>query len=199
MENQKDLMAILEWMNGYDKTNGQPKANISYQQYVLEDEKHPDHIRTMIAGKLAVNISVDKYNSNIIRITIHTRSVSEPEYRILWAAIQKHMKLLSDPAYLEKTPILFFLFVSNQQVQEEKTDTIINIQAINPFCIHNYAENPQTGIIDTIELLFLADNISYEMDRDAQYGLSDMKKELDMQFVKEKDEKEKKESETYHS
>ena len=51
---------ILNSINGYDEVTNFPKASFCYQQYIEEDVKNPQLIRTMEVTKLAVELILDR-------------------------------------------------------------------------------------------------------------------------------------------
>lgn len=169
---------ILNSINGYDEVTNFPKASFCYQQYIEEDVKNPQLIRTMEVTKLAVELILDRYNNNFVKIRIITKSPTEPEFRILWSNILRHMKALANPDNLDKTPIFMMAIVSNKAVEEAKENYIGNIQAINPFSITSYSTQEDNSKNDIIELVYTIDNVVYELDQEANYNIQAMKEEV---------------------
>lgn len=175
---------ILNSINGYDEVTNFPKASFCYQQYIEEDVKNPQLIRTMEVTKLAVELILDRYNNNFVKIRIITKSPTEPEFRILWSNILRHMKALANPDNLDKTPIFMMAIVSNKAVEEAKENYVGNIQAINPFSITSYSTQEDNSKNDIIELVYTIDNVVYELDQEANYNIQAMKEEV----LKEKEQ-----------
>lgn len=169
---------ILNSINGYDEITNFPKASFCYQQYIEEDVKNPQLIRTMEVTKLAVELILDRYNNNFVKIRIITKSPTEPEFRILWSNILRHMKALANPDNLDKTPIFMMAIVSNKAVEEAKENYVGNIQAINPFSITSYSTQEDNSKNDIIELVYTIDNVVYELDQEANYNIQAMKEEV---------------------
>lgn len=169
---------ILNSINGYDEVTNFPKASFCYQQYIEEDVKNPQLIRTMEVTKLAVELILDRYNNNFVKIRIITKSPTEPEFRILWSNILRHMKALANPDNLDKTPIFMMAIVSNKAVEEAKENYVGNIQAINPFSITSYSTQEDNSKNDIIELVYTIDNVVYELDQEANYNIQAMKEEV---------------------
>lgn len=169
---------ILNSINGYDEVTNFPKASFCYQQYIEEDVKNPQLIRTMEVTKLAVELILDRYNNNFVKIRIITKSPTEPELRILWSNILRHMKALANPDNLDKTPIFMMAIVSNKAVEEAKENYVGNIQAINPFSITSYSTQEDNSKNDIIELVYTIDNVVYELDQEANYNIQAMKEEV---------------------
>lgn len=169
---------ILNSINGYDEVTNFPKASFCYQQYIEEDVKNPQLIRTMEVTKLAVELILDRYNNNFVKIRIITKSPTEPEFRILWSNILRHMKALANPDNLDKTPIFIMAIVSNKAVEEAKENYVGNIQAINPFSITSYSTQEDNSKNDIIELVYTIDNVVYELDQEANYNIQAMKEEV---------------------
>lgn len=169
---------ILNSINGYDEVTNFPKASFCYQQYIEEDVKNPQLIRTMEVTKLAVELILDRYNNNFVKIRIITKSPTEPEFRILWSNILRHMKALANPDNLDKTPIFMMAIVSNKTVEEAKENYVGNIQAINPFSITSYSTQEDNSKNDIIELVYTIDNVVYELDQEANYNIQAMKEEV---------------------
>lgn len=169
---------ILNGINGYDEVTNFPKASFCYQQYIEEDVKNPQLIRTMEVTKLAVELILDRYNNNFVKIRIITKSPTEPEFRILWSNILRHMKALANPDNLDKTPIFMMAIVSNKAVEEAKENYVGNIQAINPFSITSYSTQEDNSKNDIIELVYTIDNVVYELDQEANYNIQAMKEEV---------------------
>lgn len=169
---------ILNSINGYDEVTNFPKASFCYQQYIEEDVKNPQLIRTMEVTKLAVELILDRYNNNFVKIRIITKSPTEPEFRILWSNILRHMKALANPDNLDKTPIFMMVIVSNKAVEEAKENYVGNIQAINPFSITSYSTQEDNSKNDIIELVYTIDNVVYELDQEANYNIQAMKEEV---------------------
>lgn len=169
---------ILNSINGYDEVTNFPKASFCYQQYIEEDVKNPQLIRTMEVTKLAVELILDRYNNNFVKIRIITKSPTEPEFRILWSNILQHMKALANPDNLDKTPIFMMAIVSNKAVEEAKENYVGNIQAINPFSITSYSTQEDNSKNDIIELVYTIDNVVYELDQEANYNIQAMKEEV---------------------
>lgn len=169
---------ILNSINGYDEVTNFPKASFCYQQYIEEDVKNPQLIRTMEVTKLAVELILDRYNNNFVKIRIITKSPTEPEFRILWSNILRHMKALTNPDNLDKTPIFMMAIVSNKAVEEAKENYVGNIQAINPFSITSYSTQEDNSKNDIIELVYTIDNVVYELDQEANYNIQAMKEEV---------------------
>lgn len=169
---------ILNSINGYDEVTNFPKASFCYQQYIEEDVKNPQLIRTMEVTKLAVELILDRYNNNFVKIRIITKSPTEPEFRILWSNILRHMKALVNPDNLDKTPIFMMAIVSNKAVEEAKENYVGNIQAINPFSITSYSTQEDNSKNDIIELVYTIDNVVYELDQEANYNIQAMKEEV---------------------
>jgi hypothetical protein len=169
---------ILNSINGYDEVTNFPKASFCYQQYIEEDVKNPQLIRTMEVTKLAVELILDRYNNNFVKIRIITKSPTEPEFRILWSNILRHMKALANPDNLDKTPIFMMAIVSNKAVEEAKENYVGNIQALNPFSITSYSTQEDNSKNDIIELVYTIDNVVYELDQEANYNIQAMKEEV---------------------
>lgn len=169
---------ILNSINGYDEVTNFPKASFCYQQYIEEDVKNPQLIRTMEVTKLAVELILDRYNNNFVKIRIITKSPTEPEFRILWSNILRHMKALANLDNLDKTPIFMMAIVSNKAVEEAKENYVGNIQALNPFSITSYSTQEDNSKNDIIELVYTIDNVVYELDQDANYNIQAMKEEV---------------------
>lgn len=169
---------ILNSINGYDEVTNFPKASFCYQQYIEENVKNPQLIRTMEVTKLAVELILDRYNNNFVKIRIITKSPTEPEFRILWSNILRHMKALANPDNLDKTPIFMMAIVSNKAVEEAKENYVGNIQAINPFSITSYSTQEDNSKNDIIELVYTIDNVVYELDQEANYNIQAMKEEV---------------------
>lgn len=169
---------ILNSINGYDEVTNFPKASFCYQQYIEEDVKNPQLIRTMEVTKLAVELILDRYNNNFVKIRIITKSPTEPEFRILWSNILRHMKALANPDNVDKTPIFMMAIVSNKVVEEAKENYVGNIQAINPFSITSYSTQEDNSKNDIIELVYTIDNVVYELDQEANYNIQAMKEEV---------------------
>lgn len=169
---------ILNSINGYDEVTNFPKTSFCYQQYIEEDVKNPQLIRTMEVTKLAVELILDRYNNNFVKIRIITKSPTEPEFRILWSNILRHMKALANPDNLDKTPIFMMAIVSNKAVEEAKENYVGNIQAINPFSITSYSTQEDNSKNDIIELVYTIDNVVYELDQEANYNIQAMKEEV---------------------
>lgn len=169
---------ILNSINGYDEVTNFPKASFCYQQYIEEDVKNPQLIRTMEVTKLAIELILDRYNNNFVKIRIITKSPTEPEFRILWSNILRHMKALANPDNLDKTPIFMMAIVSNKAVEEAKENYVGNIQAINPFSITSYSTQEDNSKNDIIELVYTIDNVVYELDQEANYNIQAMKEEV---------------------
>lgn len=169
---------ILNSINGYDEVTNFPKASFCYQQYIEEDVKNPQLIRTMEVTKLAVELILDRYNNNFVKIRIITKSPTEPEFRILWSNILRHMKALANPDNLDKTPIFMMAIVSNKAVEEAKENYVGNIQAINPFSITSYSTQEDNSKNDIIELVYTIDNVVYELDQEVNYNIQAMKEEV---------------------
>lgn len=169
---------ILNSINGYDEVTNFPKASFCYQQYIEEDVKNPQLIRTMEVTKLAVELILDRYNNNFVKIRIITKSPTEPEFRILWSNILRHMKALANPDNLDKTPIFMMAIVSNKAVEEAKENYVGNIQALNPFSITSYSTQEDNSKNDIIELVYTVDNVVYELDQEANYNIQAMKEEV---------------------
>lgn len=169
---------ILNSINGYDEVTNFPKASFCYQQYIEEDVKNPQLIRTMEVTKLAVELILDRYNNNFVKIRIITKSPTEPEFRILWSNILRHMKALANPNNVDKTPIFMMAIVSNKAVEEAKENYVGNIQAINPFSITSYSTQEDNSKNDIIELVYTIDNVVYELDQEANYNIQAMKEEV---------------------
>ncbi|MCB7108369.1 hypothetical protein [Agathobacter rectalis] len=169
---------ILNSINGYDEVTNFPKASFCYQQYIEEDVKNPQLIRTMEVTKLAVELILDRYNNNFVKIRIITKSPTEPEFRILWSNILRHMKALANPDNVDKTPIFMMAIVSNKAVEEAKENYVGNIQAINPFSITSYSTQEDNSKNDIIELVYTIDNVVYELDQEANYNIQAMKEEV---------------------
>lgn len=175
---QIDFDEILNSINGYDEVTNFPKASFCYQQYIEEDVKNPQLIRTMEVTKLAVELILDRYNNNFVKIRIITKSPTEPEFRILWSNILRHMKALANPDNLDKTPIFMMAIVSNKAVEEAKENYVGNIQALNPFSITSYSTQEDNSKNDIIELVYTIDNVVYELDQEANYNIQAMKEEV---------------------
>lgn len=169
---------ILNSINGYDEVTNFPKASFCYQQYIEEDVKNPQLIRTMEVTKLAVELILDRYNNNFVKIRILTKSPTEPEFRILWSNILRHMKALANPDNLDKTPIFMMAIVSNKAVEEAEENYVGNIQACNPFSITSYSTQEDNSKNDVIELVYTIDNVVYELDQEANYNIQAMKEEV---------------------
>ena len=169
---------ILNSINGYDEVTNFPKASFCYQQYIEEDVKNPQLIRTMEVTKLAVELILDRYNNNFVKIRLITKSPTEPEFRILWSNILRHMKALANPDNVDKTPIFMMAIVSNKAVEEAKENYVGNIQAINPFSITSYSTQEDNSKNDIIELVYTIDNVVYELDQEANYNIQAMKEEV---------------------
>lgn len=169
---------ILNSINGYDEVTNFPKASFCYQQYIEEDVKNPQLIRTMEVTKLAVELILDRYNNNFVKIRIITKSPTEPEFRILWSNILRHMKALANPDNVDKTPIFMMAIVSNKAVEEAKENYVGNIQALNPFSITSYSTQEDNSKNDIIELVYTIDNVVYELDQEANYNIQAMKEEV---------------------
>lgn len=169
---------ILNSINGYDEVTNFPKASFCYQQYIEEDVKNPQLIRTMEVTKLAVELILDRYNNNFVKIRITTKSPTEPEFRILWSNILRHMKALANPDNVDKTPIFMMAIVSNKAVEEAKENYVGNIQALNPFSITSYSTQEDNSKNDIIELVYTIDNVVYELDQEANYNIQAMKEEV---------------------
>ncbi|RGM75322.1 hypothetical protein [Agathobacter rectalis] len=169
---------ILNGINGYDEVTNFPKASFCYQQYIEEDVKNPQLIRTMEVTKLAVELILDRYNNNFVKIRIITKSPTEPEFRILWSNILRHMKALANPDNVDKTPIFMMAIVSNKAVEEAKENYVGNIQALNPFSITSYSTQEDNSKNDIIELVYTIDNVVYELDQEANYNIQAMKEEV---------------------
>lgn len=169
---------ILNSINGYDEVTNFPKASFCYQQYIEEDVKNPQLIRTMEVTKLAVELILDRYNNNFVKIRIITKSPTEPEFRILWSNILRHMKALANPDNLDKTPIFMMAIVSNKAIEEAKENYVGNIQALNPFSITSYSTQEDNSKNDIIELVYTIDNVVYELDQEANYNIQAMKEEV---------------------
>lgn len=169
---------ILNSINGYDEVTNFPKASFCYQQYIEEDVKNPQLIRTMEVTKLAVELILDRYNNNFVKIRIITKSPTEPEFRILWSNILRHMKALANPENLDKTPIFMMAIVSNKAVEEATENYVGNIQALNPFSITSYSTQEDNSKNDIIELVYTIDNVVYELDQEANYNIQAMKEEV---------------------
>lgn len=169
---------ILNSINGYDEVTNFPKASFCYQQYIEEDVKNPQLIRTMEVTKLAVELILDRYNNNFVKIRIITKSPTEPEFRILWSNILRHMKALANPDNLDKTPIFMMAIVSNKAVEEAKENYVGNIQALNPFSITSYSTQEDNSKNDIIELVYTIDNVVYELNQEANYNIQAMKEEV---------------------
>lgn len=169
---------ILNSINGYDEVTNFPKASFCYQQYIEENVKNPQLIRTMEVTKLAVELILDRYNNNFVKIRIITKSPTEPEFRILWSNILRHMKALANPDNLDKTPIFMMAIVSNKAVEEAKENYVGNIQALNPFSITSYSTQEDNSKNDIIELVYTIDNVVYELDQEANYNIQAMKEEV---------------------
>lgn len=169
---------ILNSINGYDEVTNFPKASFCYQQYIEEDVKNPQLIRTMEVTKLAVELILDRYNNNFVKIRIITKSPTEPEFRILWSNILRHMKALANPDNLDKTPIFMMAIVSNKAVEEAKENYVGNIQALNPFSITSYSTQEDNSKNDIIELVYTIDNVVYELDQEANYNIQAMKEKV---------------------
>lgn len=169
---------ILNSINGYDEVTNFPKASFCYQQYIEEDVKNPQLIRTMEVTKLAVELILDRYNNNFVKIRIITKSPTEPEFRILWSNILRHMKALANPDNVDKTPIFMMAIVSNKAVEEAKENYVGNIQAINPFSITSYSTQEDNSKNDIIELVYTIDNVVYELGQEANYNIQAMKEEV---------------------
>lgn len=169
---------ILNSINGYDEVTNFPKASFCYQQYIEEDVKNPQLIRTMEVTKLAVELILDRYNNNFVKIRIITKSPTEPEFRILWSNILRHMKALANLDNIDKTPIFMMAIVSNKAVEEAKENYVGNIQAINPFSITSYSTQEDNSKNDIIELVYTIDNVVYELDQEANYNIQAMKEEV---------------------
>lgn len=169
---------ILNSINGYDEVTNFPKASFCYQQYIEEDVKNPQLIRTMEVTKLAVELILDRYNNNFVKIRIITKSPTEPEFRILWSNILRHMKALANPDNLDKTPIFMMAIVSNKAVEEATENYVGNIQALNPFSITSYSTQEDNSKNDIIELVYTIDNVVYELDQEANYNIQAMKEEV---------------------
>ena len=169
---------ILNSINGYDEVTHFPKASFCYQQYIEEDVKNPQLIRTMEVTKLAVELILDRYNNNFVKIRILTKSPTEPEFRILWSNILRHMKALANPDNIDKTPIFMMAIVSNKAVEEAEENYVGNIQACNPFSITSYSTQEDNSKNDVIELVYTIDNVVYELDQEANYNIQAMKEEV---------------------
>lgn len=169
---------ILNSINGYDEVTHFPKASFCYQQYIEEDVKNPQLIRTMEVTKLAVELILDRYNNNFVKIRILTKSPTEPEFRILWSNILRHMKALANPDNIDKTPIFMMAIVSNKAVEEAEGNYVGNIQACNPFSITSYSTQEDNSKNDVIELVYTIDNVVYELDQEANYNIQAMKEEV---------------------
>ena len=191
-----EIQSLLRVLNGYDEGTSLPKASLVYQQYVNEDITNPELIRTTSISKLAMDISLDKYNPDFVRVRVMTRAPSEPQFRIFWASLLRHIKELSKPENVDKTPIFFLIAVSNQQIAESTEDAIASIQLTNPFSIRAYSQTLGKDS-DTVELLYRLDNAIYDVS-EGDYGLQDIKRDVDIEFEKKEIEQyNKKESERY--
>lgn len=180
-----DTLTLLQTINGYDEVSKLPKSSFAYQQYIEEDVSHPELIRTMAVDKLGIYIILDKYNEDFVKIRITSKSPSEPEFRVLWSNLLRHIKALSNPENFDKTPIFYMAIVSNQTVALEEGDGVANIQAINPFSINSYSSK-NDKYNDVIELIYLKDNVTYEFNDDKNYNLKVIKEELMQEIEQEK-------------
>ena len=177
---------ILKKINGYDEKSGFPNASFCYQQYIEEDVTNPQLIRTMEVSKLAIELILDRYNNNFVKIRILTKSPTEPEFRILWSNLRRHMKALSNPDNYEKTPIFMLAIVSNQAVEETEENYVGIVQACNPFSINSYSTQGDSNKNDVIELIYTIDNVIYELDENANYNIQLAKEEAMQEIEQEK-------------
>lgn len=119
---------------------GRPLVTISYQCYALEDDDNsPSKKVSYTLTTPWIQIWVDKLNPGYVGIDIAFRSFDDPELRLLWGRLNRHIQNMSK--YPEKTWIFYFKVLEDASLSVTSKEVSM-VHIMNPSIFFITRESP---------------------------------------------------------
>lgn len=138
-----DIAVFLSRLSGTNEYDGSGKVVISYQAFCLEDREDSIDKQTVYSvSNASVRISMDKLNPGYYVVDIVFKGYNDPELKMLWARLQRHLKNESQAA--DKTWLFHFNILERASVtaQMEHEDTLVTCDIYNPLITYLTREIP---------------------------------------------------------
>lgn len=138
-----DIAVFLARLSGTNTYDGLGKVVISYQAFAAEDsEENFDKQTVYSISNAAVRIAMDKLNPGYYVVDIVFKGYNDPELKMLWARLQRHLTNESQSA--DKTWLFHFNILEKACATEqmEHDDTLVTCDIYNPLVTYLTREIP---------------------------------------------------------